>query len=805
MGHRHSRPIIPQYKPVQPPFQPIGCSGFTDNDYISENRLEKAPFLYYKIISKNYVDLQKKIIDILKNLPDPDSYNNPIPATASASASDNTNNIKNLQIVGNSILNVVKEIEHFAISNPFEKNPFENNKKPQQTVQQVSKPIDYIFDSVHDYIKNTGNGSILLTQKGNVYGPVYVLSAYDMENKNTESWLYFPSMTQERTKYPDLWFLANSNKWLFRILYSVIYRVKPFSSCQIHQMVPTDKGVLWGDRGTWRWYNAENSSYVYGCKSENNKYCKQSTSVHRAMGIYDANKNEKSYPTTYFRTYKLDSKDYNLITYFNPGSFNTLLMCFLQSDFEMFAGCRYMLVSPNRQFFYILESNKLILYKNLVPSIDILSLCHNGVNPRKVGIIVNSIKFKGLINTKMIIENGNLNIYSQITSKDPSTLIWSLNIVKNNYTGSCTLVLLDNGELKVFDNGNSEISSDNLNKLNNSLDISNNISKYDAMNDYKMRLIQLSAYMKLNNMIKLGGISSADEYLNFNKSTISKSGTEYNPIYMDVSKFDSNIDYINRITQLIDKFINEGKMTNDEKNAYLMKLLNTQKLNQDGIKNEEDSDVYHNKSVLNALGSSNNSFAGSLYNIADDGYGSGSLYNNPDGNGPNQSNGPDPYDLSSGSGGPTAGQGIDNYFEYSKKESDAQDKILKDKQKAKDDADSKRENVEDSLISGNSDQNGSGSGIALDKKTAEISNILGFNSKESDGIGSINNNMLNQSYAMGYNPDLPDMYNDSLTQEEIKYLYSNGMFDSVLDTDIRIKQLHQYLKKTGIKLYMPIK
>ena len=95
------------------------------------------------------------------------------------------------------------------------------------------------------------------------------------------------------------------------------------------------------------------------------------------------------------------------------------------------------------------------------------------------------------------------------------------------------------------------------------------------MTDYKMRLIQLTAYLKLNNMLK-GGILTADDYLNFGKSSFVSSGTEYNQTYDEMALFDSNIDYVKRITDLIDRFIREGKMTYDEKNEYLMKLLNIQ-------------------------------------------------------------------------------------------------------------------------------------------------------------------------------------------------------------------------------------
>jgi len=862
MGHRHSRPIVPHYGAVQQPFQPIGCSGFTEYDYKTANRLEQAPFLYYKVISKNYEDLKKQIQAILKDLPDPDIYNNPIPAHASGSGSldalANVNNMQNLQTVGNTVKGVVGGIEFFVSARNIPIPKAKPPPPPPKPPVSVSSPLlpgvipaqtaDNMFNSVHD--KPIAAGSHKFVQNGTVYGPVFVLSAYDMENQNIESWLFFPSMTKDRQKYPDLWFLANSNKWIFRIIYSVIYKYKPFSSCQIHQRVPTDKGVRWELDDSYRWTNAINSNYIYGCKSDSKYFCRQSDGVHQAMGIYDQNKNENAYPTTYFRSYQLDSTEPSISQYFSPNTFNTLLMCFLQSDFEMFAGCRYMLVSPNRRFFYILESDRLILYYNLVPTLDILSLCHNGVNPRTHAIKVRIVNFKGLINTKMVIENGLLNIYSQATSKDPSTLIWSLSIVKNGYTGPCTLILLDDGSLKVFDNGTNDISSDNLNSLKSTLNDQDTIGQYNYMTDYKMRLIQLTAYLKLNNMLK-GGILTADDYLNFGKSSFVSSGTEYNQTYDEMALFDSNIDYVKRITDLIDRFIREGKMTYDEKNEYLMKLLNIQAAEKAYSENaahdakaknnlETDDNIFRsNDDQIQAAtdylsqdqDSSNGSgYTGGVKPILDDGYGTGSSYYNPDGNGQNKLNSPDPYPPAAYAGIPSGGSvqtnpaaeaALDAYFSDSKNKSDIQAKTVKDKADAKDKSDSNKEQIEDTMISGKSSAaasmicgygSGSGSGSGsytcisnpIDAQTAQISNILGFGiDGESVGSGSMAYASYNKSYAIGYNPDLPDMYNDELTPEEVGYLFSNGMFENVLDVDIRMKKLHQFLKKSGKKLYMP--
>ena len=824
MGHRHSRPIVPQYKPIQPPFKPIGCSGFTEQDYITDNRLAQAPFLYYIIKSKDYIELQSKILDILKTLPDPIVYNTAsLSSSGSGSSSGSSSSSKHEHFSGSgsgsAFVNFMINANSSAASSGASSGAgnMVGSRKLIQGSSLLPGPTPVqnasnMFNAIKDIS--------LSTQKtAKIFGPVYILSAYDVENKNGESWLYFPSMTKDREVYPDLWFLSNSNRWLFRIINSVSYSFKPFSSCQIHQMIPTDPGVNWGGDGTWKWYNAPNSSYVYGCKSDTYKYCKQSDGIHQAMGIYDSNKNTNAYPMTYFRSYRLDSTHISIKQYFNADSFNGLLMCFLQNDFEMFAGCRYMLVSPNKRYFYILESNKLVLYYNLIPTLDILKLCNSGVNPRKYAIKVKIISFNGMINTKMIIENGNLNIYSQATAKDPATLIWTLGIVKNGYTGTCTLVLLDDGKLKVFDNSFNDISSDHLSNLKSTID---NAGSYDYMTDYKMRLIQLTAYMKLNNMLK-GGILSADDYLNFGSAGASDGIGTY--IYSNFGTYDSSVDYIVRISDLIDKFIDEGKMTIDDKNEYLLKLLNISDTeNGNGIlKNQQNGGggdggggggggiggdgtdsgdpISDAANFMNSQNPENNNGYTSLLN---DGYNG----NNPDGNGPNQLNSPNPYDISesTGSSNPKTGGGGGGaaaFYTYSKSQSDAQGSILKAKQDAKNKADAEKENIEDILITGKSsgassgassgDSSGDSSGASSGASSGMpglLTKIYGEGSK-SGGGGEINYGVFSTN-GMGM-----DMYNDALTPEEITYLHSNGRFDPVIDKDIRTKNLHRYLKNSG--------
>ena len=652
-----------------------------------------------------------------------------------------------------------------------------------------------------------------------IFGPVYLLSAYDLENKVIESWLYFPSLTPERKLYPNFWFLANSNKWLFRILYSVMYKVKPYSSCNMRQMIPNEYDNT--SDPAHRWFKSLNASFIQGCKSIDKDLCKQSENIHRAMGIYDDKKNSSGYPSAYFRTYKINGNDPTFSQYFDKNSFNNLLMCFLSSDTEIFAGCRYMLVSPNRKFFYILESDKLVLYYNFYTNIDIMSYCHQGGNPRVYAIKLRIINFGGVTNTKLVFEQGYLNIYSQLSDDDPEALVWSMLAVNESSSDQqCTIILLDNGKLKAYDNNNKDVSNKNLDKLGSILkgdeidvkedDLNLYKGVYNKDTDFKLRLIQLAAYLKIRNMIKNGTISSADEYLNFGKGSISGSGKEYNPKYdTNIGKYSSKVDYIDRITILIDTYINNNKMTSDDKEYYLKNILSNKKYSNDNIGSASSkigtfsdidlmqslySEINRITDTSNGSGSSKYAGAGSL---GDELINTDNEGNYNDGNGPNMTSQGSTLD--------------DNYNDIDKGYDNAKASIDKQK-KDRDDAQDKVQNNEFSLLTGIASGSGSNDEDGLSNQQTSysiLSKMFGIDVNDSGIIESKPDS--DQSFVMGFNPPTTieydnegnpiDNYNDELTPEEINYLLSNGIFDHIKDIHIRIKMLHQFYKKNHKKLY----
>jgi hypothetical protein len=217
-----------------------------------------------------------------------------------------------------------------------------------------------------------------------IYGPVYLFAAYDPEKKIIEACLSFPSMHKDRSKWGTYFELGTYHRWMYRVIYSNMYSVKPLGACGMHvkfipdavattdaaghttyqatySRVPDGKGgykpwniittdarthmqtvkraddpyvtsvrtVHTGVAGpagtdttvTTRTIPAgEPENFIYGCRTESSARCIQDTYTHKAMGIYDTQKTASLYPSAYFRMYALNLRDSRVSGYVNTSS-----------------------------------------------------------------------------------------------------------------------------------------------------------------------------------------------------------------------------------------------------------------------------------------------------------------------------------------------------------------------------------------------------------------------------------------------------------------------------------------------------
>lgn len=520
MGKRKQRKRI-VYPPLDPMFISIGCTGLLRQEY-DVPRLDLAPFLYYRIKVTSYSELISRILELLRTLPPMDDKAPPEPA------------------------------------------------RPED--------LDISLKRVH--------------------GPVYLFVAFDFEQRFLEGYLYFPSMTKDRQKWPSYHFLGLSHNWLYRLMYGPEYRMlRPWTNCSrrvrdprhtaqleqeriakeqelrsLKEMVantgqtttqttnssPTtteaseelavspEKRIKQLEEEIANMYDVVKSMGMQiGCRTESSYRCVQSKRSHKIMRIYRRGKKKEKYPAAYFRVYQLNLEDPRFAEYVEDNSMTSIRRDILPSEVEMFPGCRYMLVSQNRQYFMVLSNTWLAIFWNY-GSEDLESLCRFNRNP-SMSIAQRMIPFYGQSDTHLIIESGVLNIYSDIF--DDEYNVFSRSVVAEGARSPFAMVLQNDGSLVIYDTKNTVVSVDDGFVTSSIYDPNNPfIDDYDPVADYRQRIINLIAYLRLYNLYR--------EVLE-NKDTLPQDVAMY--VLDDrIPPYNSETDYRERLRNLVNFLIAKG-------------------------------------------------------------------------------------------------------------------------------------------------------------------------------------------------------------------------------------------------------
>lgn len=506
MGGRSSRPKTQHiYEAPDPLFQDLGCIGMTRNDYSFENRLTSAPFHHVKLSARSFYDLRRQIITYLGGSDPSYALNVPVPV-------------------------------------------FEN------------KP------------------NIL-------YGPVYMLNAYDKEKNSIECFLYFPNISKDGEKWTNFYQQGIYHRWIYRLLFNPMYKVTPYSSCSIRlaaappvreptQPPPSKNNVSTATANTtyrlplpkgtdgqmerkgkniFTYKQGEPRTLMHGCRTDKTEYCKQNDNIHKQMGIWTKEKKGAHYPSVYFRVYKINIRDVRLkgrivVTADSPDS---IVRNILPMGLDMYVGCASMMVSKNGLFVLPLGNTRFGIYMNKTPV-----LCSND---NKLPIIARS--FPGFYGSRMIIEEGALNIYSAANQSAEEGIVFSMNIVPIEFEAPYAVVLEDDGSLSVYDrlntkavlidaygNMNPTLTGDTSGKdlfgkgKNGSWNDSYGTGVFDTVEDYRQRLLNLKLYLRLLNkyVYEQTGINPEDFDLPLPSSIT------------NAIPFDASIDYAERYVALLE-------------------------------------------------------------------------------------------------------------------------------------------------------------------------------------------------------------------------------------------------------------
>lgn len=221
----------------------------------------------------------------------------------------------------------------------------------------------------------------------------------------------------------------------------------------------------------------------------------------------------------------------SIAPFFSKSRIKSLLYNILPSEWEMYPGPRYALVSENRKYQLILMPTLLGVFKDV-------SWGKRGMSGR----YMYGIRFKG-ISTKVSIESGVLTIYGVDPSSDNDDILFRLELNQGGQM-PMALYLHDNGKLSLFDGNNVNVL--NFDKFNALLDRSEEemiLQGYDPDLDYRERIIRLLHWLKARNLISSMILPNDDRVLKALK-------IEYEDLRPD-SEFNPAVNYEERVYALI--------------------------------------------------------------------------------------------------------------------------------------------------------------------------------------------------------------------------------------------------------------
>ena len=375
-----------------------------------------------------------------------------------------------------------------------------------------------------------------------VFGPVYMFVAFDVEKAEIDCFLFFPSMTKQGKHIPNYHAMGLAHRWMHRLMTGPNYFIRrPQSSC-----------------------NFRMDALLMGCRTDESYRCMQSKKRHKKMGLYRRKKNQDAYPAVYYRMYKINLNHGRVKPYVHPSSTDFLHRNILPGDMDMYVGCRYMLVSPNQKYFFIMGRSSLTLFRNLGNE-DINALCARNRNPRFV-VPVRRLYFRGYLNTYAIVQEGMLRVYSQYWEEDPEDVVFEIQAIQDGGQPPYALVLEDSGRLVMYDHRNEVVSSDVFDQPINRRGRAAFEDEYDAERDRRERMTQLVAYFKLIRLYR--EIPDLTQIV----KTVEGAPRELLLANDQVGEYSSKEDYVARLARLLEFLIASKRMKADDLHAYGFKV-----------------------------------------------------------------------------------------------------------------------------------------------------------------------------------------------------------------------------------------
>jgi hypothetical protein len=386
--------------------------------------------------------------------------------------------------------------------------PFHTESFKSATYQEMFAKVLVYLDKVATKIKAAD-------PIARIPGPVYLFAAYDFELNNIECWLHFPNLNKKTgLTYKTQYERGVYNRWMHRLITHSMYKMNASPACNYHlkynrTKLPEDlqskppyiEPVVPSSSRKTKYVRVpsvqgETNTFMFGCRSNESARCLQSKSIHKKMGIYKDDKKPFHYPNIYFHVYRIDSSDVRVKGFFDSTKTKTTLVRnILPAGLDMNVGCLSALVSQNNMYSFAIGNRRFGLYRNM----DLKACSTNRV-------AIYERKFKGYMNTRMVIEDSILMVYSQPGEGSSEQPVFSMRIAPQNAELPLALVLEDDGSVKVYDRNDkfSElISSDGQLRMQDGseYDMLEDSMGFDTIAEYKRRLENLHAYLRSINVL----------------------------------------------------------------------------------------------------------------------------------------------------------------------------------------------------------------------------------------------------------------------------------------------------------------
>lgn len=351
-------------------------------------------------------------------------------------------------------------------------------------------------------------------------GPVYMF----MQNKNNGLLcrIIFPSMSKQGQPILNYDNLGKAHRWVERIINSILYTSGVNCNTPCTKTPVTYSSVKFAFPKCYRY------KYFMPCGSKNT-----------AKKIKPGSKLE------YYSVYQLNLSHPSIAPYFSTSRIRDTIYSVLPSDWEMYVGTRYMLMSENKKYFMLLMKDRLGIFYNQKNE-DLVKL-NRGEAKQTKGVYKYGIKFKGVA-TKMLLESGVLTIYGvDPSNEDQDDILFRVELASNGATQPMALYLHDDGRLSLFD-------GDNKNALNATTfeavldkreEVMSITRDYDPNVDYQQRIQRLLQWIVARKLVETIIMPNAEN--------IGELMQKLSISYSDLSPgapFDPTVNYQERIMHL---------------------------------------------------------------------------------------------------------------------------------------------------------------------------------------------------------------------------------------------------------------